>query len=259
LLDIYSAYTKAVADFNTAKSTFSTSLTAYDAKVKERNAVIAAPDSATDATGELGAKVVIPDTPCPPNLPYNLGFSKVEQPAHAASYAIDVSTATNWETPKLGKGASLKFVSSAANDNAIRDLSFGMGSLYTTKNDSNTCASGAMTDACKVDVGHVFGRLGQGDRNMPGIMEPYLQWNVAAASKTGIPGMYVGVFPMTNKFTMASGAKIEIEASSASPLNVDVAAPTAAAGTPTKLTFISAQNIALGLVASAAVAINSLI
>jgi len=139
-----------------------------------------------------------------------------------------------------------------------------MGKLYTVKDATKISPTYTAADADMVKIGHVFGRLGQADMNMPGVSKPFINLNPAENTGTdyqGRPYMMVGMFPVSENFVLASNENITIEASAADfetfADTVQGAAPVN--GTPTALEFLSGMKTAIGTVATAAVAVYSLI
>lgn len=59
-----------------------------------------------------------------------------------------------------------------------------------------TADTSAITTAASAYAGHVFGRLGQGEKTMPGNQKPFY-WGAIVG--TYIPGMMISFFPETEE------------------------------------------------------------
>lgn len=83
--------------------------------------------------------------------------------------------------------------------------------MATRKGYLSSTGDNSSTDT--TNVGHVFGRLGEGNANMPGVSAPFYWGTVEAAKK---PGIMVSLFPQgdSDQGLDSSAKKIIIEAKS---------------------------------------------
>lgn len=97
---------------------------------------------------------------------------------------------------------------------------------------------------------------------MPGVIKPFINLDHDDTTDfVGRPYMYVGVFPSDTTFALASGKTVSLTATAESFEKFDGTATTYSAptATPTALEFLSGMRTAMGAVATAAVAVYTLI
>lgn len=158
--------------------------------------------------------VEVPGIPCPPTLPSNaveLKFesdkSKISTTLQQDALNTDMDKDTIYYVPLdvVGVDAPAK-----AKYDARR-----LGNLYTNAVAPTDFSSPAAEyDATAWAVGHVYGRLGQGEKNMPGESDA---WRYDS-DDSALPIMNVSIFPEQGFGSDAFGAedKIEITATEAS-------------------------------------------
>lgn len=134
--------------------------------------------------------VVVPDLPCPPTLPSNgneIVFESDKQYFDDATQQGALNGSITKDTIYYVPLNAAKIVSGKAKYDARR-----FGNLYTNAVAPTTfTAPAAEYDATAWSVGHVYGRLGQGDNNMPGMVDAWRYDSTDVA----LPIMNVSIFP----------------------------------------------------------------
>lgn len=233
---VYSGYGNALSSYNTDATAYNTAVTAYN----------------TALTAKEKELPKVPVRPCPPSAP-------------AAFTGFDIYTdkTSGQLTTLLTATANTKpFVAYVQQDNGgtvqIND-SKRFGYVMTSKVYDHTTATNKVF-AESAEAGHVFGRLGQGEMNMPGKAAPW-KWVVGNAD---IQHMMVSIFPEDN-YTFNAGTSAAFKefvtgtdlisvgmSSRAYSLSDGFAAPTAT-GAETALTAMTgAKSLAFSAVALAA-------
>lgn len=116
----------------------------------------------------------VPEKPCPPERPfaYSGPILKIKE-------AVD---GTTWTSIVSGTSKDA-FLAYSTTNMPAEAFSSRKGYLSSTGDNSGTDTS---------NVGHVFGRLGEGNANMPGVSAPFY-WG--AVKTTDKPGIMVALFP----------------------------------------------------------------
>jgi len=223
--------------FDTIKNAFNTKAEAYNTAVKSEKTRLA------DLFAGLStAPVTVPERPCPPTAP--LGYSGIIVDLSKAVATTPVVWATPLTTatlPTFGSTAVLK--TSDGTNNAAVKLSSKLGSAIAATD--TTTGSEVITSS-----GHVFGVLGQGEKNMPASTKPFKWFTLAA---TDLAGMTLSMFPLEDTSTglTATDKKVEIEIKGLTWDDYTNFTPPAASGAPIALeTSLSASSVAAGLFAT---------
>jgi len=236
---------KVVDSFETDKTAFNDAKDKYEKAIKTENDRVA--DIFLSVFSAEG------DIPARPEL--------ITAPPAYAGPTIDLSKyvgsgAKTWK-PKESENAGNAAIMSTTNDwcgTPVADNKFSnkLGYLVSTNDTAATAVQ---------KVGHVFGRLGQGDKVMPDGDKPFT-W---AATTGTVPHMIVGVYPSDSSDTgiTADSAKIEIEckaiAWSDNNINLPPNRPSSPVGTTLKKIGSLTGGVTLGLGLAASLAVASLI
>jgi len=163
------AYAKpAYASYDAALTTFNTDAAAYNEAVEAYNTALEAKEK------ELP---VVMERPCPPTKPGAVAGVTFEM-----DMTEDVSTNILTATTSI-----VEYIQQNADTTALNDAKrFG----YVMS--ANEYLAATEFDSATAHAGHVFGRLGQGKWNMPGMYSPW-KWNTDSASE--FQYMMISVFP----------------------------------------------------------------
>jgi len=189
LQSMYDMYNSQVNTFNSANSSYETLRKTYDEALTAENARLA--DALKAA---FDPKIAVPTRPCSPTRPGDYSGTYLD---------LTSSTAFSATQTAMGMRANIKSflkTSDAKNDLANENASFKMGAMYV---------EGATAATLGTTVGHVFGRLGQGEATMQAGSSPFLWMTSATATKAG---MLVGYYPTTDADTgVLTGKAVTIE------------------------------------------------
>lgn len=117
----------------------------------------------------------VPARPCPPSQPIVW-----EGPSLKLKQAF-AATPITWTTVKTKKDAA--YLANSTTNMPSEKFSYRQGFLTTTPDSTGLTVT---------NVGHVFGRLGEGAKNYPGDTYLPVYWNDVAT--TNSPGMMVSLF-----------------------------------------------------------------
>jgi len=178
------AWDAEVVSFNTEAATYNKAATAYNDEVKAQEL-----DKPTTA---------VPTRPCPPSALPALGAPAFDLVAPSGQY-----------DPTVDTGILVRsFTDGLDSDQAAQSRKIGYLATAGTYADNAAVADYDDTD---MPAGHVYGRLGQGKNNMPGVMAP---WSYEQDANASDAIMYISVLPAHEDFEVATAA-ISIQASMA--------------------------------------------
>jgi hypothetical protein len=168
---MYGSWNNQITSFNTAK-------TAYDTKKDEYNNALKSEKLRAEDFFSFWftPATVIPLRPCPVSsvIEYSGPKLKLEDPVK--------TTPVNWSAvaASIDKTAYLAYLTT---NMPVSGAATRRGYIAATSDDTGTSVA---------NVGHVFGRLGEGEANYPGNSAPFY-WGTAAGSNT--PGIMVSFWP----------------------------------------------------------------
>lgn len=174
---MYGMYNSQVSTFNSANSSYETLRKTYDEALTAENARLA--DALKAA---FDPKIAVPTRPCSPTRPGD----------YSGAY-LDLSSTTAYGTTYATMGGRANIKSFVSTSNALNNLananaSFKQGLMYLVGTSTTLGTS----------VGHVFGRLGQGDATTTTGSSPFLWMTAAATTKAG---MLIGFYPTADADT----------------------------------------------------------
>lgn len=216
-----------------AYAAYDSALTSYNTDAVAYNEAVDAYNTALEANEELP---VVMERPCAPTMPTAItGVTFVNDMTEDADTLILTATT-----------ALVEYVQQNADTTAENDAKrFG----YVMS--ANEYAADTDFDADTAHAGHVFGRLGQGETNMPGMISPW-KWNTDTVSE--FQYMMISIFPNRGTDYGTAGAlgaaqKVDIEISSAAlSMTSGFEIPSASA---TAVTALTDKDAATSLVLSA--------
>lgn len=156
LAPIYSGYSGQVTTYNALAATYNTAVTAYNTEIK-------------DSKVKEEDRTVIPEKPCPPTMP--VAWSGFEIVTNSAYLTAPVGTLALYLAANSGAVLVYDMLNTAAAPNTPTPDSYRFGYVSVVKDTS--IASLDIAYDVTAQASHIFGRLGQGEKTMPGNSAPF--------------------------------------------------------------------------------------
>jgi len=221
---MYGMYNSQVSTFNSANSSYETLRKTYDDALTAENARLA--DALKAAFDPM---IAVPTRPCSPTRPGD----------YSGAY-LDLKSTTAYGTTYATMGGRANIKSYLSSGNPLNNLananaSFKQGLMYLVGTSTTLGTS----------VGHVFGRLGQGDATMSTGSSPFLWMTAVTATKAG---MLLGFYPTADADTgmVATTKVVTIDFKAKTWASLDDFKKPDRPGAPTEPMGTGASMLALG-------------
>merc|ERR1711957_228710 len=187
LMSMYDMYSSQVSSYNTDNNSYETLRKTYDEALTKETARLA--DALKAA---FDPKIAVPTRPCSPTRPGE----------YSGTY-LDLTNAAAYGATYTAAGTMANIVSKASSSNAALN---NMANVNSAVKKGAMYLEGATAATLGSSVGHVFGRLGQGDATVETGLSPFL-WTTAVSSTKA--GMLIGFYPTTDADTgLTAAAKV---------------------------------------------------